>query len=186
MILPIMVASNAVVSVIEESNVHVVHEVATVTIVRTTDRVVRKVSTTYGGTPRFEELFLSGGCLPNVQQPRTALGNAGVKAFSAKMAPAEREAYILSALRENPSDKELWNFYGILLKKKGELFGAVSCFRNALRLDRTFDYALTNLALCYDELGKGHLACATALLAGAVTDKAWCVERVESILNKKR
>ena len=186
MILPIMVASNAVVSVVEESKDGVVHEVETVTIVRTTDRVVRKVSTTHGGSPRFEELFLSGGCLPNVQRPRTVLGTLGAQAFSAEMSPAEREAYILSALRENPSDKELWNFYGALLKKNGELFGAIACFRNALRLDRTFDYALTNLAMCYDELGKKQLACAAALLAVAVTDKPWCIERAEAILNKKR
>ena len=185
MLLPIMVASNTVLSVTEESNASIVHEVETVTIIRTTDRVMRKVSTTYAGTPRFEELFLSGGYLPNVQRPRTALGNVGAQAFSAEMAPEDREACILSALRENPSDKELWNYYGILLKNKRELFGAISCFRNALRLDRTFDYALTNLALCYDNLGKKELACATALLAGAVTDKAWCIERVESILNKK-
>ena len=186
MVLPIMVASNAVVSVVEESNGGVVHEVETVTIVRTTDRVVRKVSTTHGGSPRFEELFLSGGCLPNVPRPRTALGNLGAQAYSAEMPPAEREAYILSALRENPSDKELWNFYGVLLKKNGELFGAIACFRNALRLDRTFDYALTNLAMCYDELGKKQLACAAALLAVAVTDKPWCIEHAEAILNKKR
>lgn len=186
MALPVPVAGNEVNTVIEEVDDSVITEVETITIVRTTDRIMRKVSTTCSGEPLFEKLFLSGGCLANKPRQQTALGKEAAKAFSAKISAAERERRIVDALRENPGDKELWNLFGRILQGKGEHYGAIICFRNALRLDRMYDFALTNLAISYDELGMKRLACSTALIAQNLTANKWCLDKVEGIINKER
>lgn len=186
MALPVVVASNMVEAVFEECDEHIVTTEETVTIVRTVEKIVRKVSTTYSGEPLFEKLFLSGGYMANSAVPQTERGKAAAKAFAAKLPAAEREARIVEALRENPGDKELWNLYGRILQEKGDGIGAVICFRNALRLDRCYDFALTNLAMCYDALGKKRLACSIAVLAQGITSNQWCAGKLEDIFTKER
>lgn len=184
--LPISVCSNQVTAVIEEQDVSVVQEVETLTIVRTRDRIVRRRTESNSGDPRFERLFLSGGCQANEPSPRTPSGMAAVEAFGAELGQEERESRILSALRENPGDADLWNYYGRLLQGANEHLGAIVCFRNALRLERCHAYALTNLARSYEALGKKRLACSMAMLASAVTDNAWCRTQTDAILTRSR
>lgn len=186
MVLPVAVCSNMVDAVVEECDDCVEMEVEMITIVRTAKRIVRKVAMSYSGEPRFEMLFLAAGFLDNSSSPQTEKGKAAVTAFSAKIPAAERESRIVDALRENPGDKELWNMYGRILQDKGEHCGAIVCFRNALRLDRRYDFALTNLAISCDALGKKHLACATAMIARALTENKWCLGKLDAIISKER
>ncbi|MGN0852594.1 MAG: hypothetical protein ACI4Q3_04370 [Kiritimatiellia bacterium] len=156
----------------------------TVTLVRTRKVLVQKVQSGFFADPRFEELFLGGGELPNGPSPRTERGRQAERAFSAEGLPEDRRRVVLEALRENPGDKILWNLYGRLLQAEKDEQGALICFRNALRLDATYQYALTNLAVAYRNLGKTELARAAAFAAFGVASDAWCRTHAREILTK--
>ena len=100
-------------------------------------------------------------------------------------APGERERRVLEALRENPGDKVLWKLYGRLLQSKKDWLGARICFRNALRLDREYQFALTNLALTYQEMGHRELATAAAMVAYGLATDGWCKTQAEGVLKAK-
>lgn len=184
MILPIAVDNNEIESIIEEYDEGFVEEIETITIRKTTLRKIRKASTVHIGTPTFEKLFLSAGCLDNEPRPQTVTGKDAQKAFGMRISKPERESRILFALRENPGDASLWNLYGRLLQESSDHLGAIVCFRNALRLDRSHQYALTNMAVCYDAIGHHNLAVATAILARGVASDQWCLRHIDKILDE--
>lgn len=155
-------------------------QATTVTI--ETHAQLRRTDTEYSGEPRFEALFLSGGCLPNTPSPRTTAGIAAEKTFYAKASMDSRENAVLGALRENPGDKVLWNLYGRLLQARGEHLGAIICFRNALRLDMQYEFALTNLADEYRSAGRKKLSVGMAMLARGLASDPWCIKKAEAVL----
>ena len=164
---------------------NVVSEVVTRTIVCTTRTVLRKTEYSYSGNPRFEQLFLSGGCIDNKVVASTVQGLSAQKIFFGTATMEERERVVLNALRENPGDKVLWNLYGRIFQSRKDWFGALVCFRNALRLDREYEFALVNLADTYWAMGRKNLAVGTAILARGVTVDSWCVKHSEAILYAK-
>lgn len=157
-------------------------EVQTLTVVRTVRTVRRKTVSSFIAEPRFEKLFLGGGCLENKPAARTARGLAAERAFYAPGDMEERGRIILEALRENPGDKVLWNLYGRIFQSRGDFCGALVCFRNALRIDSGYEFALTNLAGVYREMGKRNLAVGTAVLARGVATDPWCIRHAEAVL----
>ena len=169
----------------ERVDVQTVTEVVTQTIVFTTAKTLRRTEFAYSGNPRFERLFLSGGSLANKSEEATAMGKAAQKVFYGQATMKEREQAVLGALRENPGDKVLWNLYGRIFQSKKDWLGAVVCFRNALRIDREYEFALVNLADTYRSMGKKRLAAGTALLARGLSADKWCVSHSESVLNAK-
>ena len=156
-----------------------------VRVVRTRKILVQRIARDYRASARFERLFLSGGREPNAKAARTARGKAAERAFYGACAPDERERLVLEALRENPGDKVLWNLYGRLLQNKKDWLGARICFRNALRLDREYQFALTNLALTYQATGRRELAIAAAIVAYGVATDGWCKTQAEGVLKAK-
>ena len=66
-----------------------------------------------------------------------------------------------------------------------DILGALICFKVALKIDETNQYALTNLAICYDALGCTDLACGMAVLAFGAADDDWCVREARKILSGK-
>ena len=125
----------------------IITTVETCMVVRTRKVLVQRIARNYTALPKFEQLFLSGGKEANAKAARTERGKAAERAFYGACAQDERERLVLEAVRENPGDKVLWNLYGRLLQNKKDWLGARICFRNALRLDREYQFALTNLAL---------------------------------------
>jgi len=162
--------------------------ITTETIVtkRVVCRRIEKCDTHYRGEPLFEKMFLSSGCLAVETKERTRLGLRAEKAFFEQMEMSQRKRLILSGLRENPSDKVLWNLLGRLLKEEDDSLGALVCYRNSLRIDRAYDFALTNLAETYHELGYQKLARACAMLARGITDNDWCVRHSEAVLSARK
>ena len=155
----------------------------TITIVRRTETRSENVCIAETGRPQFERLFLSAGTLPNVPAQQTDWGASAVSRFYSKgLGPVEREAILMDALGENPGDKSLWNFLGRVYQDRKDWIGAAICFRNALRLDPEFDYALTNLADCHKALGNMNLAVGTAVLARGLATNEWCEKRAAAIL----
>lgn len=166
------------------SDAAIVTTVTTTTVVRVRRTLVQNLRTDYFGESRFEDIFLAGGLGANAPSPRTALGRAAEKAFAAPGTQEEHERSVLVALRENPSDKVLWNLYGRLLQARKDWLGALICFRAALRLDPAYQYALVNLAVTYEALGRRELAVAAAFVAHGVATDAWCETKAKAILLK--
>ena len=79
----------------------------------------------------------------------------------------------------------LWNLYGRLLQSKKDWLGARICFRNALRLDREYQFALTNLALTYQAMGRRELAVPAAMVAYGLATDGWCKSQAEGVLKAK-
>lgn len=156
----------------------------TVTIVTTRRALRQRIDKTYSADPKFEKLFLSGGTNLNDVVARTELGKKAEKVFFAKGTAESREKILLEALRENPGDKVLWNLYGRMLQNQSDYYGALICFRNAIRLDHTYDFALTNLALTYRELKCFNLSFSAAIVAYGVADDQWCVKKSLEILSE--
>lgn len=162
----------------------IVTTVVTTTVVRTRRTLVQNLRTDYFGEPRFEDVFLAGGAGTNAQAPRTDAGRAAEKAFAAPGTADAHQRCVLAALRENPGDKVLWNLYGRLLQERKDWFGALVCFRAALRLDPAYQYALVNLAVTYEALGSRELAVAAAFVAHGVATDAWCSTKARAVLLK--
>ena len=163
----------------------IITTVETCLVVRTRKVLVHRISRNYRASARFERLFLSGGKESNVAIARTERGKAAERVFYGTCAPEERERLVLDALRENPGDKVLWNLYGRLLQGKKDWLGARICFRNALRLDHEYQFALTNLALTYQAMGKRKLAVAAAIVAYGLSTDGWCLSQSEGVLRAK-
>ena len=155
----------------------------TITISRQSDVMAENVRVSETGRPQFERLFLSAGTLPNVASPQTDRGRAAIALFYTKGVRMEaKESALMDALGENPGDKNLWNYLGRIFQEREDWLGAAICFRNALRLDPEFDYALTNLADCHKMLGNVNLAVGTAVLARGLATNDWCEKRAAAIL----
>lgn len=155
----------------------------TVTIRYRTEVPAETVRLIETGRPQFERLFLSAGTLPNAASPQTDRGAAAVSlVYKGGVSSARKEAALMDALGENPGDKTLWNFLGRIYQDRQDWIGAAICFRNALRLDPEFDYALTNLADCHKALGNVQLAVGTAVLAKGLATNEWCEKRAAAIL----
>ncbi len=163
----------------------VISEVVTKTIVCTSKTILRKTVSSYFGEPRFEYLFLSSGSLANTETKRVSSGILAEKMFYGQASMEDRERFLLNALRENPGDKILWNLYGRLFQNRKDWCGAIICFRNALRIDREYEFALANLADVYREMGKKNLAVGLALVARGVATNDWCIKHSEAILFAK-
>ena len=155
----------------------------TIVIRQTVATTATRVRVSESGHPQFERLFLSAGTLPNTPSPQTEAGAAAVALVYKGGVPSSRkEEALMDALGENPGDKTLWNFLGRIYQDRQDWIGAAICFRNALRLDPGFDYALTNLADCHKALGNVHLAVGTAVLAKGLATNEWCDKRATAIL----
>ena len=181
----VMPAGGTVVERRVRSDESIITTVETCTVVRTRKILVQRIVRDYRASPRFERLFLSGGREPNAAAARTERGKAAERAFFGACAPEERERLVLEALRENPGDKVLWNLYGRLLQNRKDWLGARICFRNALRLDSEYPFALTNLALTYQAMGRRELATAAAIVAYGVATDGWCKTQAEGVLKAK-
>ncbi len=181
----VMPAGGTVVERNVRSDESIITTVETCTVVRTRKILVQRIARDYRASPKFERLFLSGGKEPNAKSARTERGKVAERAFYGACAPEERERLILEALRENPGDKVLWNLYGRLLQSKKDWVGARICFRNALWLDREYQFALTNLALTYQAMGRRELAAAAAMVAYGLATDGWCKVQAEGVLKAK-
>jgi len=167
-----------------ESDEGVVVVKVTRTTVETTKHVLHKSVHRISGESRFEDLFLglTNDC---VEAAQTGTGRNAVAVFKGKTGLAVKERSLEDALAENPGDKELWNLYGRCLAARGEPIGAVVCFRQALRLDDKYEFALANLADAYMSLGYRKLALGTAIVARGMAGSDWCVKRSEAVLTAK-
>lgn len=155
----------------------------TITISRRSEVRAERVRVSETGRPQFERLFLSAGTLSNSTSRQTDRGADAVSRFNKKgISVAERQSFLLDALGENPGDKVLWNYLGRIYQDREDWLGAAICFRNALRIDPEFDYALTNLADCHKALGNVKLAVGTAILARGLATNEWCERRAAAIL----
>ena len=163
----------------------IITTVETSIVVRTRKVLVQRIARDYRALSKFERLFLSGGKLPNGVSARTERGKAAEQSFYGACVQEERERLVLEALRENPGDKVLWNLYGRLLQNKEDWIGARICFRNALRLDHEYQFALTNLARTYQAMGRRELAAAAAMVAYGVAADGWCKTEAEGVLRAK-
>ena len=156
----------------------------TETEVRRRRHTLHKHVTRMAQDPRFEKLFLSGGALTNAPCARTAKGQAAEAAFFANgvQTVEERETLIREALRENPGDAGLWNLQARVMMGRKDPVGALIALRNALRLEPEHEFALTNLALVYRELGRGQLAVSVAMLARGLARDGWCLRELDKVL----
>ena len=182
----VMPAGGTVVERSVRSDESIITTVETCMVVRTRRILVQRIARDYRASPKFERLFLSGGKDANEKAARTERGKAAERAFYGACAQEERERLVLDALRENPGDKVLWNLYGRLLQNKKDWIGARICFRNALRLDREYQFALTNLALTYQAMGRRELAAAAAMVAYGLATDGWCKSQSEGVLKAEK
>ena len=122
--------------------------------------------------------------MENVASERTALGLAAEKQFYENGGKTfeQREKFLIDALRENPGDKVLWNLLGRMMMIRQDWHGGLVCMRNALRLDREYAFALTNVAIIYHSLGFDELAFGAAIAVMGVTDDAWCKKEAEKLI----
>ena len=164
---------------------YVVTTQETTTIVRTVAVTCSEVEAKARATPRFESVFLGAGFAGNRVAARTPLGRSAVEFFLRKGKPSEKERKLLSALRENPGDKELWNAYGRMLQKGEDWIGSTICFRNALSLDPGYEFALANLADSLAALGYRDLSIGTAIVGRSLATDPWCIETTSRILRKE-
>ena len=181
----VMPAGGTVIERSVRSDESIVTTVETCLVVRTRKVLVQRIARDYRASARFERQFLSGGREPNAPAARTERGKAAERAFFGACAQEERDRLVLEALRENPGDKVLWNLYGRLLQSKKDWLGARICFRNALRLDHEYQFALTNLALTYQAMGRRELAVAAAAVAYGLATDGWCLSQAEGVLRAK-
>ena len=181
-VLPTMTCADRVRVHAVRTDEEVVTTVETATIVRTVKTIRHKTVSSFAGDPRFERLFFGGGCLANSASARTARGIAAERMFYGTSTMEAREKVVLEALRENPGDKVLWNLYGRIFQSRKDWYGALVCFRNALRIDRDYEFALTNLADVYRAMGKRNLSVGAAVVARGLATDAWCVRHAEDVL----
>ena len=149
-----------------------------------THKVKTVVTVTVEDTPKMHDLLWAGGKGKNEPFSRLESGDKAIKLLYDKSIDAkEKERMVKEALTENPGDKELWNYYGRLLKDRGELFAAVVCFRNALSLDRSFVFPMVNLASSYQLLGFRNLSWGMATLALGMAKDNWSIVEAKKTIN---
>ena len=153
----------------------------TKTTVETTKHVLHRSAHQISGETHFEDIFLgiTNDC---VEASQTALGRDAVAVFKGKTNLEAKERALEDALSENPGDKELWNLYGRCLMARGEKAGAIICFRQSLRFDEKYEFALANLADAYNSIGCKRLALGTAIIARGMARSEWCIKLTETML----
>ena len=165
-----------------EADEEEVVEVTTVTITKTVKRIRRRTTVESSSSARFEKLFLAGGDGENNMSVQTDEGAAAVKEYFAASEMSVKKRKIEAALKRNPGDKQLWNLYGRILGDEGDNMAALICYRNALKLDRFYEYALVNAALICNTLKQFEHSSAYAILALGLSDDKWCREKAEKIV----
>ena len=160
-------------------------ETRTVTTVKTIRKIRRKTVTEVSGRPVFEEVFMSGGKKLGKAVAQTEMGKKAVAAYFDNVTPMdEKVKTVADALCENPGDSQLWNLYGRCLLQKGDKMAALVCFRCAVKLDVSNQYAVTNLSAIYDALDCSELARGLAVLAYGIADDEWCRSTAKKVLLK--
>ena len=160
-------------------------ETRTVTTVKTFRKFRRKTVTEVSGRPIFEEVFMSGGKKLGQASAQTEIGKKAVAAYFDNVTPMDEKAKaVADALCENPGDSQLWNLYGRCLLQKEDKMAALICFRCAVKLDTSNQYAVTNLSATYDALGCPELARGLAVLAYGIADDEWCRSTAKKVLLK--
>lgn len=152
------------------------------TIVETKKIVRRRTQSQVFGDPMFEKMFVSGGSILIEPTKSSAIGIAAEKVFFSSASLEDKEKGLLDALRENPGDTKLWNYYGKCLQYKKDYVGAAICFRNALAIDKDYDFALVNLSETYQCLGFNKLALGMAVYARGVAKDPWCINHSEAVI----
>lgn len=133
--------------------------------------------------PRFQLLLLDPQSGTNAALPRLESGVQAAAAFAdGSLDRTTRAARLKAALEENPGDGELWNLYGRVLAETGEHAAAVSCFRNALKLEKASARARIGLAAAYKALGFERLCWALAVAVYAAAADDWSVAQAELLL----
>ena len=161
-------------------------ETRTVTTVTKTRRIRRRVHVETMGVPRFEDLFLAAGVITNAASAQLESGRkAAADYLRGGVDMSTLEHRLEAALCENPGDVQMWNMYGNCLNKKGDVIGALICFRCAVGVNAHDQFALTNLCRVYDTLGCQMLSYGYAILVRGVSNDAWCLKKVDEILLKK-
>lgn len=163
----------------EEGVVEVVITRMTVERVR---YALHRIETQVEGRPSFEDMMLQNSLDKVSATPSTDLGKVAIKTFGAKGSLESKENSIRAALRKNPGDWVLWNLYGRCFQSQKEHIAAVICFRAALKLNPEYEFAWTNLATTYADLGYKRLALGAAVMAKGFATDNWCVSRAEEIL----
>ena len=177
-------AGTKVNAVTETADEEEVVETVTCKVVTTKKLIRRKSVTRVKGLARFEEIFLSGGTVNEKAVATTKLGENAAKSYFASSPVEEKEKLLMDALRENPFDAALWNYYGKCLASRGDQVGAAICFKASLRLNPDYEFALVNLAEVDHLLGFKSLAIGLATYARGIAKDKWCITHAEAILKK--
>ncbi len=110
-------------------------------------------------------------CLQESQPPDMS-GLKAYRAFRAKRkAPAVVRKDLINALNKTPGSALLWSALGECFLEQDAIPLALSCFRNALRVERNYPYALDRMAAAYERYKCPVLAKGLALFAYALTDE---------------
>ena len=173
-------------SIVEEScitaDVEEIELKTTTTIVETKKIIRRRMQSRVFGNPMFEKMFVSGGSIHIDPVKNSPVGVAAGKVFFSSASLDDKLMSIIDALRENPADVKMWNYYGKCLQYKKDYVGAAICFRSALAIDKDYEFALVNLSETYQHLGFNKLALGMAIYARGVAKDPWCVSHSESVI----
>ena len=160
-------------------------ETRTATTVTTIRKIRRKTVKEVSGCPVFEEAFLSGGKVLDKASVQTEIGKKAVAIYFDNVTPMdEKTKKVADALCENPGDSQLWNLYGRCLLQARDNMAALVCFRCAVKLDASNQYAIANISMVYDFLGCAELARGMAILAYGLAQDEWCRNVAKNILYK--
>lgn len=170
--------------VVSSSDIGVIKATVTRTTVETYEYVLCRTDHTFLGHPVFEEMFVNPQKRACEAKPSTEQGRSAVQLFLAESSLEEKEKAIQEALIENPSDADLWNLFGRCFQQKHDEIAAIICFRNALRLNERHEYAWTNLAETYEQLGCRRMAWGAAVMARAYAKNQWALKHSESVLTR--
>ena len=110
-------------------------------------------------------------CLQEAQTPDMS----GLKAYrvfrSKRKDPAVIRKNLISALNKTPGSALLWSALGECYLEQDAIPLALSCFRNALRVERNYPYALDRMAAAYERYHCPALARGLAIFAYALTNE---------------
>ena len=125
-------------------------------------------------------------CLQEAQSPDMS-GIKAYRAFRAKRKdPAVIRKDLINALNETPGSALLWSALGECYLEQDAIPLALSCFRDALRVERNYPYALDRMAAAYERYECPVLAKGLALFAYALTDEEEYRKNATRILGIKK
>ena len=129
-----------------------------------------------------ERTFLSAGRWHAAPTADPSFAKLAFRAFAGKAPLETKRDRLWELLSAAPGEAVAWNLLGRILREEGDLPGSVACFRSAIRLDPTHEFAWANLAVAYRDMGFGDLAVATAVVARGLASDPWCVKETEAVL----